>query len=138
MPEFEQYLNGLEEIGDRAALESQVLRAWLRASDILYLCLWPDGTFRFWNDRWGELLGYSREELSKMTFWDFVHPDDLEASIKVWKDDGEAKEGVSEGQVFFSNRYVAKDGSVVEMSWLHLGNAYIGDLILGAAKYRVL
>lgn len=73
-----------------------------------------------------------------MTFWDFVHPDDLEASIKVWKDDGEAKEGVSEGQVFFSNRYVAKDGSVVEMSWLHLGNAYIGDLILGAAKYRVL
>jgi len=59
-----------------------------------------------------QILGYSKEELTSRPYIEFVHPDDRNLT------DDEAniirKKG---GSVLFENRYIAKDGSVVWLSW---------------------
>lgn len=38
----------------------------------------PDGRFRYVNDTWRQVLGYSHREVAAMTIWDIIHPDELE------------------------------------------------------------
>jgi PAS domain S-box-containing protein/putative nucleotidyltransferase with HDIG domain len=72
-----------------------------------------DGTFTLTNDRLCEMLGYSREELSLLTFADVTHPDDVE------KDLGAAAQMIAGLADDFSTekRYLRKDGSVL---WVFL------------------
>ncbi|MFC2056866.1 PAS domain S-box protein [Chloroflexota bacterium] len=38
----------------------------------------PDGHFRYVNETWLRILGYKRSEISEMTLFDIIHPEELE------------------------------------------------------------
>ena len=72
-----------------------------------------DGYFKIVNPSWERVLGYTPEELTSRPWLDFVHPDDLEATIR----EGEnLQNGVD--VIRFRNRYRAADGSYKWLSWM--------------------
>jgi two-component system sensor histidine kinase/response regulator len=64
------------------------------------------------NPAWEKTLGWSAEELTSRPYFDFVHPEDLEATAAQDK-------SVTEGSqaMLFENRYRCKDGSYRWLSW---------------------
>ncbi len=69
---------------------------------------------------WVKLMGYSKEELCSRPFLDFVHPDDYQRTID------ETTRMIEQGMksLSFENRYVTKNGEVVDLSW----NSTIDDV----------
>ncbi|MBF0550909.1 MAG: PAS domain S-box protein [Deltaproteobacteria bacterium] len=70
------------------------------------------GFFRRVNPAWEKTLGYGREELEGSKFLDFVHPEDLESTLRA-VDRLSAQEEVYD----FVNRYRCKDGSYRWIEW---------------------
>ncbi|MEQ8223142.1 MAG: PAS domain-containing protein [Candidatus Eremiobacterota bacterium] len=83
-----------------------------------------DGYFHRLNPEWETSLGYSVRELEGRKFLDFVHPDDLQATIEAITNLSENKEVLN-----FINRYRAKDGSYRWIEW----RSYPADKIIYAA-----
>lgn len=71
-----------------------------------------DGKFKELNPRWERLLGYSMDELLSTPFVEFLHPEDLDRTFKVFKELGSGGELVS-----FTNRYRHKDGHYLLLEW---------------------
>ncbi len=71
-----------------------------------------DGYFRRLNPSFKEVLGYELEELMSKPFFDFVHPDDLYATINETE---KLRNGIP--TIEFENRYRCKDGSYKWISW---------------------
>lgn len=71
------------------------------------------GTFVRVNPAWTTTLGYRADELCSRPFFDFIHPDDIEPTIR------ELDRQVADGQsVFnFQNRYRHLDGSYRWLEW---------------------
>jgi two-component system sensor histidine kinase/response regulator len=72
-----------------------------------------DGYFKLVNPAWERVLGYTFDELTSRPWLDFVHPDDVEATIR---EGNNARSGVQ--VVRFRNRYRARDGSYKWFSWM--------------------
>jgi two-component system, cell cycle sensor histidine kinase and response regulator CckA len=71
-----------------------------------------DGYFRRLNPEWEKTLGYPPSELEGKRFLDFVHPDDLEPTLKA------VAELTSDREVLnFVNRYRCRDGSYRWIEW---------------------
>ncbi|MCX6692421.1 MAG: PAS domain S-box protein [Methanoregula sp.] len=85
-----------------------------------------DGHFRRLNREWESALGYSPTELEGKRFLDFVHPDDMKASLGAM---AELKAGKQVLQ--FTNRYRHRDGSY---RWIEWRLFPAGDLIYGSAR----
>ncbi|HEX2934530.1 MAG TPA: PAS domain S-box protein [Bacteroidales bacterium] len=70
------------------------------------------GYFRILNPEWERTLGYPLSELLGKRFIEFVHPDDVERTIKATSD-------LANNQVVlnFENRYKHKDGSYRWIEW---------------------
>jgi len=85
-----------------------------------------DGYFRRLNAEWEKTLGYTLDELEGRRFLDFVHPDDLAATL-------ETIAALDEGRgVFnFTNRYRRKDGAY---RWIEWRSYPAGNLIYAAAR----
>jgi PAS domain S-box-containing protein len=64
-----------------------------------------DGCLRVVNPAWRRVLGWAPEELCGRPYLDFVHPDDVEATVA-------AAGALARGQTVqtFFNRYRCKDG----------------------------
>jgi len=71
-----------------------------------------DGYFKKINPAVCKTLGYTYEELFAKPISSFIHPDDREVT-------GQRRALLIEGQSLmnFENRYVAKDGTIVWLSW---------------------
>jgi protein-histidine pros-kinase len=71
-----------------------------------------EGYFDRVNDRWTEVLGWSREELTTRPYTDFVHPDDIGST-------DEETSALAEGGVTveFVNRYRTKGGGWRWLEW---------------------
>lgn len=71
-----------------------------------------DGYFKKINPAVSKLLGYSKEELFAAPIISFVHPDDQQMTAQ-------KRGSVTKGEPLlnFENRYIAKDGSIVWLSW---------------------
>ena len=80
-----------------------------------------DGYFKMVNPAFEKTLGYSSEEFMAKPFIDFVHPDDVEATVK-------AVEKLSSGAPIldFKNRYRCKNGAY---KWLQWTATPVGDLL---------
>lgn len=85
-----------------------------------------DGCFRRLNREWENTLGYSLSELEGARFFDYVHPDDLDATLATVARLGEQEEVLN-----FVNRYRAKDGSY---RWVEWRSFPAGTLIYAAAR----
>ncbi len=84
------------------------------------------GRFRRLNRAWETTLGYSRETLLAGRFLDFIHPDDVAATLAAVAELSEQKPVVG-----FVNRYRCQDGAY---RWLEWRSAPAGDLIYAAAR----
>ncbi len=71
-----------------------------------------DGFFKCLNPAWSKTFGYSDAELLAKPYLEFVHPEDISATI------AEAKKLETECQTIeFQNRYRCKEGSYRWLSW---------------------
>ncbi len=85
-----------------------------------------DGYFLRLNPVWEKTLGYTRDELMSVKFFEFVHPEDLEATMKSVMTLASQQEVVN-----FFNRYRCKDGTY---RWLEWRSVPSGNLIYAAAR----
>lgn len=71
-----------------------------------------DGFFRKVNLAVSKTLGYTEEELLASPIQDFIHPDDRSSTTQ-------KRDGLREGNrlLNFENRYLAKNGEIVWLSW---------------------
>lgn len=85
-----------------------------------------EGKFVRLNKEWENVLGYSIEELVGKDFYSFIHPDDIDATIK-------ATSVLKEGEMVlnFVNRYRCKDNSYRWIEWKSISN---NNLIYAAAR----
>jgi diguanylate cyclase (GGDEF)-like protein/PAS domain S-box-containing protein len=85
-----------------------------------------DGYFRRLNQQWEVVLGYPLAELEGRRFMDFVHPDDVEATVEVV-----SRLANQEAISSFVNRFRCKDGSY---RWIEWRASAQGKLIHAAAR----
>jgi PAS domain S-box-containing protein len=85
-----------------------------------------NGYFRRVNQEWTRVLGFTMEELTGQRFLDFVHPDDLPATLAVLNDLAGQKPALN-----FVNRYRCHDGSY---RWIEWRSKPYGDLLLATAS----
>ena len=78
----------------------------------------PDGRWLRVNRKLCDIVGYSRDELMKLTFQEITHPEDLEADLASVKQ-------ILAGEIHtysMEKRYVRKDGSIV---WINLTRSLV-------------
>ncbi len=85
-----------------------------------------EGHFRRLNRSWEERLGYRIDELIGRNFLDFVHPDDIAATLAAMTDLAADKQVLN-----FINRYRCRDGSY---RWIEWRSTPYADLIYAAAR----
>ena len=85
-----------------------------------------EGNFIKVNKAWEDILGYTAENLEKRKFLEFVHPDDMEATLAAI-----AKLSNQEKVINFVNRYCTPDGAYRYIEWR---SQPYGDLIYAAAR----
>ncbi|ERP30862.1 PAS domain S-box protein [Chitinivibrio alkaliphilus] len=85
-----------------------------------------EGNFIKTNEAWSRILGYSTEELNNRKFLEFVHPDDMDATLGAM-----AKLGKGDDVLEFTNRYKCKDGSYRFIEWRSHPK---GNVIYAAAR----
>jgi PAS domain S-box-containing protein len=85
-----------------------------------------EGRFLRVNPAWEQTLGYSRGELEGKRFLDFVHPEDLQATLGAVSDLSSQKEVID-----FTNRYRSRDGTY---RWIEWRSRPRGQLIYAAAR----
>ncbi|MFH7243462.1 MAG: PAS domain S-box protein [Spirulina sp.] len=73
----------------------------------------PDGTWLWVNQTLCDLVGYSREELQRLTFQDITHPEDLDTDLAY------VQEMLNRQRTSYTmeKRYIRKDGRIV---WINL------------------
>ena len=81
----------------------------------------PDGSWLRVNDSLCEMVGYTREQLSDMTFQDITHPEDLDADLAQLE---ETLAGTRAGYQM-EKRYLRPDGQVV---WALLSVSLVRDV----------
>ncbi|MGH9256269.1 MAG: response regulator [Vicinamibacterales bacterium] len=96
---------------DRRRAQEELDRFFALSLDMLCVARF-DGYFKRLNPAWQRALGYTDAELLARPYLEFVHPDDLEATIR------EAKK-LSEGSevIYFENRYLHKEGTYRWLLW---------------------
>jgi PAS domain S-box-containing protein len=82
-----------------------------------------DGYFEVLNPSFERVLGYSQKELSVNPFINFVHPDDIPATLLEYE---KLKSGAP--VIHFFNRYRKKDGNYLWFDWYATPNPASGKL----------
>ncbi|WP_246677588.1 PAS domain S-box protein [Mesorhizobium sp. B2-3-12] len=118
--------------GDRrqVAENEQRFRRVMEDSAIGIAIVSLDGRILQTNPAFAAMLGYSREEIEALTFFQITHPDDLEIGR-------ETMAGLKAGTVdafHFEKRYLKKDGTPV---WAQLAGSAIRDEKNGHPLYLV-
>lgn len=85
-----------------------------------------DGYFLRINPAWEEALGWTEEELLSKQFLDFVHPDDINATLAAIADLSNQK-----NVIHFENRYLTKEGSY---RWIDWRSVPVHNIIYAAAQ----
>lgn len=85
-----------------------------------------EGYFRKLNPEWGRVLGYTLADLEGCRFFDFVHPEDLPATL-----DAVSRLKDQEQILNFTNRYRHRDGTY---RWIEWRSHPAGNLIYAAAR----
>ena len=77
------------------------------------VCVASNGKFDKINNAWESVLGYSKEEMIGTAFTDYIHPEDIEPTLK------EVQTQIGGGlTINFINRYRAKNGEYKLLEWV--------------------
>ncbi|MCE1164719.1 MAG: PAS domain S-box protein [Bacteroidetes bacterium] len=93
-------------------LSESTIELFFKMSSDLFCVVKNDGYFLELNPEWENLLGYTTEELMSKPFTAFLHPDDVERTIKEYQEELKGKDVFN-----FVNRYVCKDKSIKWFEW---------------------
>ncbi len=99
------------DISERKRVEEERNRFFDLSNDMLCVAGF-DGHLKELNPAWTAVLGWTLEELKRRPWLEFVHPDDVQATIA-------AGERLRQGRsvMLFVNRYRCQDGSYRRLSW---------------------
>lgn len=86
-------------------------RELLERSNDLIQSVAPDGSFHYANHAWHEALGYTRQDLARLTLPDIIHPDSRSHCLEFFK---ELLAGRWSGRVETS--FVSKDGRTIRVA----------------------
>lgn len=99
--------------GGRSLVEAEIDFSDFASKSPDLLCVArTDGYFYWLSESWEKQLGWTRDELQAAPFIDFVHPDDVAATVA---EVGTLEQGNQ--TLFFVNRYRAKSGEWHWMEW---------------------
>jgi len=101
----------ITDISHRRQLEDERQQFFNLSAD-LNCVAGADGYFKQVNAAFERVLGWSAHELLARPFFDFIHPEDREASRRTLHDLTQGRPAVQ-----FVNRYLCKDGSYRWLSW---------------------
>lgn len=106
--EVSHRLERLRDLTDQLDSFSEIAAVQLDALPSL-VCIWKRNRIYFANKAFTEILGYEKDEILEQRWRDFIHPDDLNATVNIV--------GRGDPIVAFRNRWVAKDGTPVPIEW---------------------
>jgi diguanylate cyclase (GGDEF)-like protein/PAS domain S-box-containing protein len=112
--------------GSKGDEQAQIARLFEITSDLL-ATISLDGRFTLLNPAWEQLLGWTLHELQSRPIEEFIHPDDAEQTLLLFRA-GPGQESELEN---FSNRYRHRDGS---WRWLLWSARRDGDTWYASAK----
>lgn len=104
-------LEKLQELTEKLGNIEFDLFTFFNEIPILFCIAEKTGNFTKINPAWTNLLGWSSEELTSKPWVYFVHPDDVQKTIKA----SEILEGVP--LLGFENRYKIKSGGYATIKW---------------------
>ncbi len=126
------FLATFTDLTERKRVEEALLRKteeldlFFNTSIDLFCIAGTDGFFRRLNPEWERTLGYTLAGLEGRSFLDFVHPDDLPATLAALADLSEQKQVIN-----FTNRFRHRDGT---FRWIEWRSFPVGDRIFAAAR----
>jgi PAS domain S-box-containing protein len=87
----------------------------------------PNGDIDYFNQQWALFTGLSLEQISSVGWTQFIHPDDLEESVRVWQD------SISTGEPFHCEHRFRRTDAIYR--W-HLTRAHaMRDAIAGVSMW---
>ncbi len=109
--EISNYLVQVQDITERQNLEAELRNIFNLSLNMIGIA-GKDAFFKRINPAVGKTLGYTDEELLGKSFIEFIHPDDVESTLK-------DVETLSEGKptVNFVNRFRCKNGTYKWLEW---------------------
>ena len=113
-------ITGLKRAEEALRQSEERFRISFDSASIARVMTRPDGSFLRVNERFCQMLGYTRDEFTRLDFRALTHPEDLEASRV-------CIQRLLSGQVEtyrFEKRYLHRDGHVV---WVDLSTTLIRD-----------
>ncbi|MFN8160600.1 MAG: PAS domain S-box protein [Solirubrobacterales bacterium] len=123
------FIAHVQDITARKRLESELeaaAQSFRLSRDLMCACT-MDGRLQTVNGAWGEVLGWSEEELRSHSFLHFVHPDDRERTLR------ETRTFLRGGEShLFRNRWMTADGGWRWLSWSAAGVPEVGRVFCTA------
>ncbi|MEO0373312.1 MAG: chemotaxis protein CheB [Cyanobacteria bacterium P01_A01_bin.17] len=100
-----------QEVSERKQVQAELDQFFQLSLNLLCIAD-VDGYFKRLNPSFEKILGYSSAELLEHPFIDFIHPDDINATL------GEvSKQSQGLKTAYFENRYRCRDGSYRWLAW---------------------
>lgn len=107
-------------------------KSWDRVFDLVMdlICVaGTDGFFKRVNPAFTRTLGFTEEELLASPFFDFIHPEDVSATLAEVQ-----KLAAGQDTIDFENRYLRKDGSYCWIAWRCPAPAPGSGLLYGVGR----
>lgn len=121
--ELEQKVNDRTADLERNILQLNEFKHFFNNSNDFSCIANKEGYFEILNPIFEKVLGYSRNELTENPFLDFVHPDDIDSTLREYE---KLKSGAL--VINFVNRYRKNDGSYLYFDWNATPNPATGKL----------
>ncbi len=126
----------VEDISERKASENALKDALKQLEkffdlSINFMCIaTADGRFTRVNHAFTQVLGYSEEELTRVQFLDFIHPEDLEPTLHEL-----SRLRTGSTTLAFRNRYRKRNGDYITLQWYAAAETETGKIYASAVDY---
>lgn len=120
-------LGTVTDISARKRLEDDLESLFRFSRDLICICSF-DGLFLRLNPAWSKTLGHPEEAMLGRPFIDFVHPDDVQATLNET-----ARLAGGDETVLFENRYRTRDGDWRWLLW-NAAPSIVGGVIYAVAR----